>query len=85
MDAVFKFELGDEVKEVITGFQGVIMGRSQYLTGCNQYGLLSRKLDNNKPNNWVWFDEVRLVPTGKKKIEFSIEEPGFDGSYPHQH
>jgi hypothetical protein len=65
---MFKFELGQVVKEKITGFTGVIMGRTDYITGCKQYGLLSQKLDKTtgKPLDWHWFDEERLVVAGKK-------------------
>jgi hypothetical protein len=33
----FKFDLGVTVKDVIHGFEGVVTGRCQYLTGCTQY------------------------------------------------
>jgi hypothetical protein len=82
----FKFELGIEVKEIVTGFTGIIMGRSQYLTGCNQYGLLSRQLSKeNTPEKWVWFDENRLQATGEKIELPKIEDPGFDGNHPNKY
>ncbi len=89
----FKFELGQRVKDCITGFSGVIMGRSQFITGCNQYALCPTKLDKDgKRMDWEYFDENRLVVTGKgitlpgekepkKKIE-SVR--GFDGNNPPQ-
>ena len=80
----FKFELGLEVKEVITGYEGVIMGRSQFLTGCNQYGILAKKLESGKPAGWVWFDESRLKLTGLK-IVLPVDDPGFDGNHPTKH
>lgn len=64
----FKFELGSEVKEVFTGFKGIIRGRSQYLTGCNTYGVQSQKLKENKPTDWLWFDEGQLILLKNKKI-----------------
>lgn len=68
MFKMFKFELGQVVKEKVTGFTGVIMGRTDYITGCKQYGLLSQRLrkDTGKPVEWQWFDEERLVMVGKK-------------------
>lgn len=44
MGIPFKFELGVTLKERVTGFEGVVMGRTQYYTGCDHYGLLSREL-----------------------------------------
>lgn len=66
----FKFELGEDVKDIVTDFKGIIMGRSEYFTGCIHYGLVSRKLqDGGKPLEYQWFDETRLERTGKKGIK----------------
>ena len=63
----FKFELGDGVKDVITGFTGIVESRTQYITGCNVYGLNSRKLDQSGNTIDVKFlDEHRLEKKGKK-------------------
>lgn len=63
----FKYDLNIEVKDVVTDFTGIIMGRTEYNTGCNQYGVCPRKLkkDGSTPD-WHWFDETRIKPTGKK-------------------
>jgi hypothetical protein len=64
---MFKFSLHAIVKDKVTGFTGVILGRTDYATGCLQYGVLSQKLaKDGKPSEWVWFDETRLILTGKK-------------------
>jgi hypothetical protein len=71
MKSSFKFELGDVLKDVVTGYQGVAMARVQYFTGCNHYALLSQKVnDKQKPDDWVYFDERRLSQVGKKKVLF---------------
>jgi heat shock protein HspQ len=44
---MFKFEKGEIVKGKVTGFEGVVMVRSDYYTGCNTYGLLSRKTNDS--------------------------------------
>jgi len=65
-DSIFKFDLNQEVKDKITGFKGIIVGRTQYNTGCVQYGICPRKLkeDGTAPD-WLWLDGSRLVETGK--------------------
>jgi len=84
---MFKFEMGREAKDCITGFTGIIMSRSQYLTGCNQYGLSPSELTKEgKRPEWEFFDETRLSLTGKK-IELPTEiierkkDNGFDGTH----
>jgi hypothetical protein len=71
MDRHFKFEVGEVVKDIVTGHEGVIMGVTYYFTGCNHYGICSQKItDKTKPDLWQWFDEKRLVSVNKKKISF---------------
>ncbi len=73
---MFKFELGQKVKERITGFKGVIVARSQYMTGCNRYGIQSQKLKSDgKPLEWEYFDEDLLEIDGKN-INIKIQQRG---------
>ncbi len=72
----FKYELGAMLREVITGFKGVAMGRTQYFTGCNHYGLLSPILNKDgKPEEWQWFDETRLEQIGDFLIVLDDGKP----------
>jgi len=58
----FRFEVGVEVKDLVTGFKGIIVTRSQYLTGCNRYGVQSKKVPKEgKPADWVYFDEDQIT------------------------
>lgn len=76
MDRSFKFKLGETLKDIVTGFEGVALGRTQYFTGCNHYGLCPRQVPkDSKPDDWVWLDESRLVTVSKKKILFSVDIP----------
>lgn len=73
----FQFGLGSILRDVITGFEGVVRGRSQYLTGCNTYGLQSREMKDGAPTDWRWFDEHQLEATDKAAI--SLERPRTKG------
>lgn len=76
MSIPFKFELGEVLIDVITGFVGVAMGRTQYFTDCNHYGLASQKLDKDgKPVEWQWFDETRLELKGRPRVELHPAKP----------
>lgn len=76
MMEIFKFELNQIVKDKITGFQGVILGRTEYATGCVQYGICPQKLksDGAYPD-WVWLDGSRLIAT-QDKVEIEPENGG---------
>ncbi len=57
------FELGKKVRDKITGFEGIAIGKAEYLTGCNQYGVCPPAKDGEiKPAQW--FDEGRLEVIG---------------------
>jgi hypothetical protein len=50
--------LGCVAKDRITGFEGLVIGKHQYLTGCNKVTIQPMKLDKDgKPIESQWFDE----------------------------
>ena len=60
MGVKFKFNLGDRLKDRVTGFEGIVMSRTEWLTGCNTYGLKSQVLKDGLPTDSQWVDEVQL-------------------------
>ena len=78
LTATFKFKNGARVGDTITGYAGVIGGRSDYLTGCKQYGLIKEGLTKEgKAHDWVWFDESRLELVSIASVKIDEEsDPG---------
>lgn len=71
---MFRFELGQEVKDRLTGFKGYITGRCEYLTGCIQYSINPKikKGDTGYPQG-TWMDEDRLEKgIGKFKLDVKV-------------
>ena len=60
---IFKFNLGQEVKDIVTEFQGVVIARTQYLNKCIRYGIQPTKLKDGKPLDWEYIDEEQLEET----------------------
>jgi hypothetical protein len=56
----FKFELGDEVKDIISGAHFAIMSRSRYLAGYNRYSCQKINGTDVKDFDWIYFDEAQL-------------------------
>ncbi len=54
-------ELGEKVKDPITGFSGTVVAITKYLWGCISIGICSKELNNGIPIAWQWFDENRLT------------------------
>ena len=56
-------KLGDRVREDISGYEGVVVARSEYLWGCVTYWVKAEGLDKDgKPHEGEWFDAERLTP-----------------------
>lgn len=76
-----KIELGSTVKDRITGLTGVVMARSEYLTGCTHVAILATKLSKEgEVPEYEWIDETRCILDKTKKIiklvEKDTKEPG---------
>jgi len=50
-------KLGDRVKDRISGFVGIAVGRSEYLYGCVRLSVASTEMKDGKPIETQWFDE----------------------------
>lgn len=75
-------QLGDKMKDVVTGFEGIATGYVRYLTGCHQF-LLAPKV--KKDGNFMesqWFDESRLTVVAPNEVSLpkvgkADEDKGF--------
>ena len=79
--------LGDKVKDVVTGFEGVAMAKIEYITGCVRYEVLPDKLKEGKPMDSVWIDvsQLTIVKQGFKMRDlFNVDkkDKGGSGNFP---
>ena len=68
---MFRLELGQKVRDRISGFKGVVMARVEYITGCHQYAICPQKVekDGGLPV-WDYLDDDRLAKApGKITLE----------------
>ena len=73
----FKFELGTTVKDTITGFEGLVTRRTQWLNNCNTYGVQPRELDKDgKIRECGNFDEPQLELVEKESPVKSDRKTG---------
>lgn len=72
----FKITLGSKVKCRITGYEGIVIGRSQWLHGCNTYTVKSKELREGKPIDSVHFDEAALDVVKLAKPREEIPDNG---------
>lgn len=82
-----EIELGDEVRDKITKFSGIVVGRAQYLTGCDQASVLPTVSEPGKYPGVTWFDEARLEVVRKgavppETVQAQDRKPGCDTAPP---
>lgn len=63
-------EFGDRVKDIVTGFEGVMLGRCEYMTGCTQVLVVPGVDKDGKRLDGEWFDvdRVTVVKAGAIKL-----------------
>jgi hypothetical protein len=58
-------KLGQKVRDVITGFEGIATARVEYLNGCIQYCVKQQKLaKDGAVRDGVYFDHAQLKVVG---------------------
>lgn len=58
----FKYKLGAKAQDTITGFEGVITRRTQWLNNCNTYGLQPKGMkEDGSVKETAQFDEPALI------------------------
>ncbi|SHM05027.1 hypothetical protein SAMN05216428_11275 [Nitrosospira sp. Nsp11] len=70
-------ELGQQGRDKVTGYEGIIIGRAQYLMGCDQYSLAAPVRDG-KISPSEWFDEgrIEIIGPGISAVSVSTTKPG---------
>lgn len=70
-------QLGDTVRDTITDFQGIVVARIEYLTGCMQFGVAPKAGSDGKVPDTVYFDYTRLeVVADKKRVVIPARDTG---------
>lgn len=62
-----KYQLGAIAKDSITGFQGTITARAEYLGGTNRYLVEARNSKGERIEEW--FDEGRVTTNTAAELE----------------
>jgi len=61
--------LGDEVKDVVSGFKGTAVGITTWLHGCNRVIVCPKVGKDGKKIESESFDEAQLEVIKKKRVE----------------
>ena len=64
---------GDKARDKVSGFEGIVTGRSTFLTGCEQYLLCPTVKEDGSFKDSLWFDVGRLEVT--EQLAVNIPRP----------
>lgn len=75
------FELGDKVKDRVTGISGIAIYRCEFLNGCVQYGIKQQAGKDGKEIEAVACDsqQLELVDKGLNKIAKKAPKKTYTG------
>lgn len=72
-----KINLGDEVVDTITGFKGIAIGRTTWITGCDRISVQPKGVNKEgKLFETQSFDEPMLEVVKAKKIKEGTHKTG---------
>ena len=71
-----KICLGDEVKDTVTGFKGIVTGISTFLHGCRRIAVQPKIDKEGKIPEPNWIDEPQLKVVKKKKVSEGKRDTG---------
>ena len=70
-----RIELGCKVKDVVTGYTGIVTAQCIYLNGCVQYQVENAKKKGEEiQERWIDAQRLKVVSGGKVIIEKLISE-----------
>ena len=78
-------EMGDIVKDDVTGFKGMAVARTDWLNGCVRWLIQPQELNKDKvpiEAQWVDSSQASLVKKGKPSTKPPTEGPPARGSEP---
>ena len=61
-------KLGDTARDIITGFEGVVVARTEWLYNCVRFTLQPKELKDGAPLETVTFDEDQLQVVDLKVV-----------------
>ena len=81
-----EIKLGQEARDKITGFRGIVTGKAYYMYGCTRYCMVPKVSKDGKTGESEWFDEGRIeiigrgvlpkeVKGNKNGAEFNTDDP----------
>lgn len=73
---MYKIELGAKVRSLVSGFEGIVNGRSEWLNGCRRYSVQPPVDKDGKLPDSYYFDEAELEVLEAPKLKPANQDRG---------
>lgn len=73
-----RINLGQKAMDRITGFTGMVTGRAEYISGCEQLLVQPPVKSDGTFVDPHWIDIDRLVVVEEKPVQLEVSKPGLD-------
>lgn len=71
-----EINLGDRVREKLSGVEGVVIGITHWITSCDHIGVKRQGVDQNgKPWELLWFDEPHIEVLERAAVAAPAVDP----------
>jgi len=70
-----QIELGDEVKDIVSGFTGIATARTEFLNGCVRISVDPPVDRDGKPVDGRWFDQEQVEVLQRSKVQRKHARP----------
>ena len=71
-----EIELGDKVRDKITGFTGIAVAKTEFLNGCIQFNVLPKQKEKDKMPEEIGIDVGSLEVINPKRIRIRKKDTG---------
>ncbi len=77
-------KLGDQVRDVITGFKGIAVSRCTYLNGCDHIGIQPKASKDGAlpPMEWIDLPQVEIIKAKRVSNKPREKKLGGPGGHP---
>jgi hypothetical protein len=70
--------LGDKLRDRVTGFEGIAVARTEWLNGCVRFAIQPHQLHEGKVIDATYFDAEQLEVVEAKAVQLKVKETGGD-------
>jgi hypothetical protein len=64
-----EIKLGNKVRDLVTGYEGIVIARVEYLNGCVQFGVKGQAVNNDtKDSQFIDHEQLEKIDDGITEV-----------------